>query len=94
MGLLSEPVEVVKGVDGLPLAVKWDGQWHCLAGDPWHGVERRRWWEDTVVVDHEMWRLPVQRASGGPVMVFDVSHRLDTGEWWMVCLHAEVVLPS
>lgn len=98
MGFLTQSIQVDVTTSGMPLRVTWQGRVYKVVAEPVRWFERRRWWEHPEpgeagpgggVIDHELWRLQVRLAPGEEVTTFDVSHRIGTSRWRMICVHAE-----
>jgi hypothetical protein len=95
-------MKVEVATNGMPVQVEWQGRVYRVIADPVRWYERRRWWEEEMhvgggegagIIDHEIWRLQVQLSPGSPIRTFDVSHRVGTDLWRMICVHSEFTMP-
>ncbi len=99
MGMFSEPVEVIRSADGMPLKLRWQGQEYIIGAEPMRWYERRKWWAEesraerghgSNLVDHEIWRVQARLNGQGPLYTFDLSHHLDSERWRMLRIHDAV----
>ncbi len=99
MGMFTEPIEVTRAANGIPLRVTWQGKDYRLVAEPERWFERRKWWEENMriprglgagVADYEMWRLQLVSSEGrGEPFSVDVSFDAQSTRWRLVRLHEQ-----
>ncbi|WP_347107616.1 DUF6504 family protein [Paenarthrobacter sp. S56] len=99
MGLFSESVDVICTEEGLPQAVNWRGNNYQVCTDPVRWYERRNWWAEETraplgtgagLVDHEIWRVQLNEATGtdaGKFITLDLVRYVGSGRWRLVRIH-------
>ena len=99
MGMFTEPIEVTRAANGIPLRITWQGKDYRLVAEPERWFERRKWWEENMriprglgagVADYEMWRLQLVSSEGrGEPFSVDVSFDAQSARWRLVRLHEQ-----
>ncbi|MCT9867840.1 DUF6504 family protein [Paenarthrobacter aurescens] len=100
MGLFSESVEVICADTGQPQAVQWKGEQYAVSNEPVRWYERRQWWLEESraplgsgagLVDHEIWRVQLQRpqdeALAGRTITLDLVRHVGSGRWRLLRIH-------
>ncbi|WP_159703035.1 DUF6504 family protein [Arthrobacter sp. 18067] len=100
MGLFSESVGVICTDTGQPREVQWKGTQYTVSNEPVRWYERRQWWLEESraplgsgagLVDHEIWRVQLQRLKEKePVtgtITLDLVRHVGSGRWRVLRIH-------
>jgi hypothetical protein len=100
MGLFSESVDVICTEAGRPQTIQWKGIHYVVINEPIRWYERRQWWMEESrapigsgagLVDHEIWRVQLQRPQDegqpGQAITLDLVRHLGSGRWRLLRIH-------
>lgn len=100
MGLFSESVGVICTDAGQPQEVQWKGTQYTVTNEPVRWYERRQWWLEESraplgsgagLVDHEIWRVQLQRPQenepSSESITLDLVRHVGSGRWRLLRIH-------
>ncbi|UVJ37906.1 hypothetical protein [Arthrobacter sp. CJ23] len=112
MGIFSESIDVVCTPAGRPAEIRWQGLGYVVCAEPVRWYERRQWWVEESraplgsgagLVDHEIWRVQLERspeapspdpqapwggdAAAEPLLTLDLVRHVGSGRWRLLRIH-------
>jgi len=91
---LAAAVDVRFTLDGLPLAIRYDGHIWAVAADPVRWFERGNWWETqprvpvgAAVVDTAVWRVQVRINTSSPLRTMEIRQLPLTDHWVLTSIN-------